>query len=205
MKVLTLRQREVLGFIIEFKRAKTYSPTIREIGDHFEISVKGAYDHLEALKKKGFVKFVDRRSRTIEVVKTEDGSDELAAAVVKVPLLGKVAAGSPIPREENLEGFIPIHPSLLKKNVQYFALKVQGDSMINAGIADGDTAVFEKQADAENRDIVVARVDDETVTLKRFFKEPNRVRLEPANPNYPPIYTQDVEILGRLVHIIRSY
>jgi repressor LexA len=206
MKELTLRQREVLSFIIEYKRVKTYSPSIREIGDYFDISVKGAYDHIGALRKKGFLRVGDGRSRTIEVIKTEEDPEEADPPVIEVPLLGMVAAGKPKSRDENREGSIPIHRSLLKKNAQYFALKVQGDSMIGAGIADGDIAVIEKQAHAEDREIVVAQVgNDDTVTLKRFFREANRVRLEPANPKYKPIYTQDVEILGRLAHIIRSY
>jgi repressor LexA len=204
MKELTPRQREVLGFIIEFKRINTYPPTIREIGDHFDISVKGAYDHIDALRKKGFIKVEDRRSRTIEVIKTGGDSDKIDTPVIEVPLLGTVAAGMPILSEENWEGSVPIHHSLLKKNAHYFALKVRGDSMIGAGITDGDIAVIEKQAHAENREIVVALVD-EAVTLKRFFREGNRVRLAPENPNYKPIYTQHIQILGRLAHIIRSY
>jgi repressor LexA len=204
MKELTPRQREVLDFIIEYKRIYAYPPTIREIGDHFFISVKGAYDHVEALKKKGFIRLGSRRSRTIEVIKAEGASNDVDRPVIEVPLLGTVAAGRPILSEENREGSVPIHHSLLKKNAQYFALKVRGDSMIGAGIADGDIAVIEKQGHAENREIVVALVD-EAVTLKRFFREANRIRLEPANPNYKPIYTQHARILGRLAHIIRSY
>jgi repressor LexA len=205
MKELTPRQKEVLGFIAEYIRIYAYPPTIREIGDHFAISVKGAYDHVEALRKKGFLRLGNKRSRTIEVLKASGDSKDIDTPVIEVPLLGTVAAGRPILSEENWEGFVPIHHSLLKKNAQYFALKVRGDSMTGAGIADGDIAVIEKQEHAENREIVVALVDDEAVTLKRFFREANRIRLEPENPKHMPIYTQDVRILGRLAHIIRSY
>jgi repressor LexA len=177
---------------------------MREIGEHFVISVKGAYDHVEALRKKGFIRLGDKRSRTIEIIKPKKDTDADDIPVIEVPLLGTVAAGRPILSEENWEGSIPIHHSLLKKNFQYFALKVRGDSMTGAGIMDGDIAVIEKQESAENREIVVALVDD-AVTLKRFFKESNRVRLEPENSNYQPIYTQNARILGRLAHIIRSY
>jgi repressor LexA len=204
MKELTSRQKEVMSFITGYIRVCAYPPTIREIGDHFAISVKGAYDHVEALRKKGFLRLGNRRSRTIEVLKTDGESKDIDTPVIKVPLLGTVAAGRPILSEENWEGSVPIHHSLLKENAQYFGVKVRGDSMIGAGIADGDIAVIEKREYAEDREIVVALVD-EAVTLKRFFKEANRIRLEPENPRYTPIYTQDARILGRLAHIIRSY
>ena len=202
MKELTLRQREVLSFITGYIRVSAYPPTIREIGDHFAISVKGAYDHVEALRKKGFLRLKDRRSRTIEVIKAEGDSD---TPVIEVPLLGTVAAGRPILSDENWEGFVPIHRSMLKANARYIALKVRGDSMIGAGIADGDIAVIEKREYAEDREIVVALVDDEAVTLKRFFREAGQIRLEPENPKHTAIYTRDARILGRLAHIIRSY
>jgi repressor LexA len=206
MKELTQRQRDVLLFITEYINTHAYPPTMREIGDNFSISVKGAYDHVEALRKKGFLRLGDKRSRTIEIIKHDQETDARAVAntLVAVPLLGTVAAGKPILAEENREGFIPVHQSLLKKNAKYFALKVRGDSMIGAGIMEGDFAVIEKRESVENRDIVVAVVD-EAATLKRFFKESNRVRLEPENPKYQPIYTQDARILGRLAHLIRSY
>ncbi|GHV76536.1 LexA repressor [Spirochaetia bacterium] len=205
MKGLTQKQKEVLGFITEYITIHAYPPTIREIGDHFEISVKGAYDHVEALRKKQILRLGDKRSRTIEIIKGETDTAFAAEPIIEVPLLGTVAAGRPILSEENREGAVPIHRSLLKKNAQYFALRVRGDSMVGAGIVDGDIAVIEKQETAENREIVVAQVDDEAVTLKRFFKEANRVRLEPENTKYKPIYTQHARILGRLAHIIRSY
>jgi repressor LexA len=206
MKELTQRQREVLLFITKYINKHTYPPTMREIGDNFSISVKGAYDHVEALRKKGFIRLGDKRSRTIEIIKHDKETDARtgANAIVDVPLMGTVAAGKPILTEGNKEKSIPVHQSLLKKNAEYFALKVRGDSMIGAGIMEGDIAVIESRESAENRDIVVALVD-EAATLKRFFKESNRIRLEPENPKYQPIYTQDARILGRLAHLIRSY
>jgi repressor LexA len=204
MKELTQRQLEVLGFITGYIRAYTYPPTIREIGDHFGISVKGAYDHVDALRKKGSLRLKDKRSRTIEVIRTGGETADGGAPVIDVPLLGTVAAGKPILSEANWEGSVPVHHSMLKKNAQYFALKVRGDSMTGAGILDGDIAVIEKQEQAQDRDIVVALVD-EAVTLKRFFKEANRIRLEPENPNHSLIYTRHARILGRLACVIRSY
>jgi repressor LexA len=200
MKELTRRQGEVLAFIKEYIKTHAYPPTIREIADFFGFSVKGAYDHVDALKKKECLKSGGKRSRTIELVKKEDEG----GGFVEVPLLGSVAAGLPILAEENWDGSIPMHCSAIKKNRQYFALRVRGDSMEGAGIMDGDTAVIEKQETVPNGTIVVAVVD-EAVTLKRFYKESNRIRLEPANSKYQPIYSQDVRILGRLSHLLRGY
>jgi repressor LexA len=161
---------------------------------------------VEALRKKGFLRLGDKRSRTLEVLKDEIDTNPGTKfkQILDVPLLGTVAAGRPILSEENWEGTIPIHHSLLKKNTEHFALTVRGDSMIGAGIIDGDIAVIEKRDSADDREIVVALVD-EAVTLKRFFRDSNRIRLEPENPKYKPIYTQNARILGRLAHIIRSY
>ncbi|MDR1443918.1 MAG: transcriptional repressor LexA [Treponema sp.] len=199
MKELTQRQKVVLAFIDNFKQEKGYAPTIREIAEHFEISVKGAHDHVTALKKKGSLRLVTRRSRTMEVVGAHERSFN-----VEIPLLGTVAAGIPILAEENREGVILVHESTLKKNRNYFALKIRGDSMTGAGIMDGDVAIIEKSNLAHNGEIVVVMVN-EAATLKRFFKENHRVKLQAENPVYPPIYSQNVRILGRLAQIIRSY
>jgi repressor LexA len=205
MKELTPRQKKVLGFITEYIENHAYPPTIREIGDHFAISVKGAYDHVDAIRKKGFLRFGGKRSRTIEVLRGDkDDARSLDSPVIVVPLLGTVAAGKPILAEENWEGSISIPYAPLQKNAEYFAMKVRGDSMTGAGIMDGDVAIIAKQEFAEDREIVLAQVD-EGLTLKRFFREANRVRLEPENTEYKPIYTQDARILGRLAQIIRSY
>jgi repressor LexA len=202
MKELTERQREVLSFIAEYINSHTYPPTIREIAENFFISVKGAHDHVTALKKKGCIKQGDKRSRTMKIVHTGDEDED--DAVKNVPLLGTVAAGRPILSEENREGSVCLPMVLMKKGKEYFAVKVRGDSMEGAGIMDGDTAIIEKKNSAINGEIVVA-VIDEAATLKRFFKESNRVRLQAENPKYPPIYSRDVVVLGQLSHIIRSY
>jgi repressor LexA len=200
MKELTPRQREVLDFIREYIRAHRYPPTFREIADNYSISVKGAYDHVAALKKKGYARG-DKRSRTIELVEVDT---EFYTDIVEVPILGPVAAGNPIMAEGNWEGTISLHRSMLKKDRRYFALLVRGDSMIDAGIMDGDTAVIEQQQTAENGEIVVAVVNEAT-TMKRYFREENRIRLQPENEHYKPIYSQDVRLLGRLAAIIRNY
>jgi repressor LexA len=202
MKELTARQKEVLSFIAEYISAHSYPPTIREAADYFSISVKGAHDHVTALRKKGFLKQTDKRSRTIELVRTDD--EEESTGFVEIPLLGTVAAGQPILAEENWDGIIKVDRSMLKKNKTYFALKVRGDSMSGAGIMDGDTAVIEKQSTVRNGEIAVAVVE-EAVTLKRIFRESTRIRLQPENPAYKPIYSQDIRVLGRLAQILRSY
>jgi repressor LexA len=198
MKNLTNRQKEILGFIEAFIDENKYPPTIREVSDNFSMSVRGAYDHLQALKKKGVIHTDSNRSRSIEIV-----SEETEEMVRSVPILGTVAAGMPIMSQENFEGSIPIPTGLLKRG-EYFALRVRGDSMINAGIMEGDLAIVHQQQVADNGQIVVAMVDD-AVTLKRFFKERNRVRLQAENAAYPSIYTRDLRVLGVLSHIFRNY
>jgi repressor LexA len=199
MKELTDRQKEVLTFIDSFVREHNYPPTIREVGEYFGISIKGAHDHVIALRKKGALRQEGKRSRTMEVVGSKNRN-----RYVEIPLVGVVAAGIPIMSEENFEGTIPIHESLLKKNRKYFALRVRGNSMSGAGILDGDTAVIEKTSVVRNGEIAVTWVDN-AVTLKRFFKENSRVRLQAENPEFPPIYGKNIRIEGRLIQVIRSY
>ena len=200
MKAPTKRQTEVLGFLKSFLSGHKYPPTIREIAGHFDISIKGAYDHVKALEKKGLITCDNNRSRAIEIIETGRNYD---SNQVQVPLLGHVAAGMPLFAEENFEGNFSL-PSALVGRGRVFALRVEGDSMTGAGIMDGDIAVFSQQSQVENGQIVVAMVE-EAVTLKRFYREKNRVRLQAENPAYPPLYTADVRILGRLVTILRSY
>jgi repressor LexA len=202
MKELTTRQKEVLSFISNHINKHSYPPTIREVAEHFSVSVKGAYDHVAALKRKNCLKQDGNRSRTMAL--TESKEDENSKMLLKIPIVGTVAAGVPILSEENWEGTLTLHRPSLKKNRVYFAVKVRGDSMQGAGIMDGDMAVIEKQNAAVNGEIVVAVVD-EAVTLKRFFKESSRIKLQAENPDYKPIYCQDVRILGRLAQIIRQY
>ncbi|MCL2878911.1 MAG: transcriptional repressor LexA [Treponema sp.] len=202
MKELTLRQKEILSFVKKYISSHSYPPTIREIAAYFSITAKGAHDHITALRKKGALKQTGKCMRTIGLVK--DQEEENSEKCMEIPILGTVAAGQPILSEENWDGTISVHQSLLKKNKKYFALKVRGDSMTGIGIMDGDTAVIEKQSVVKNGDIAVA-VIDEAVTLKRFFRENNRVRLQAENPAYKPIYTQNARVLGRLAQVLRFY
>lgn len=200
MKSMTQRQRQILDYIKEFVEDHSFPPTIREISERFEISVKGAYDHVKALERKSAIRCNTNRSRAIEVL---DGRND-GPSIRRIPILGRVAAGRPIFAEENLDGTVELPASMLKSG-DYFALQVTGESMTGAGIFDGDIAVVQQGPTASNGEIVVAMVDEEAMTLKRFFKESNRVKLQAENPSYPPIYTQEVRILGRLAHVIRSY
>ena len=200
MREPTKRQLEVLSFITGYLQTHAYPPTIRELADHFSISVKGAQDHITALKKKGLLKQGDKKSRTIELVKSDDDSE-----FKEIPVLGTVAAGRPILAEENREGFIRLPKTLLKKSSDYFALRVRGDSMTGVGIMEGDIAIIEQRNVAQNGEIAVILLDD-AATLKTYYRESARIRLQPENPNYSPIYcSQDIRVLGRLAHIMRSY
>lgn len=199
MKTLTVRQKEVLDFISSYLDAHAYPPTIRETAESFSISVKGAYDHVKALEKKGYLRLGENRSRALELLRR----DKPERSSVDIPLLGTVSAGKPITADENYAGTVSV-PADIVRTASCFALAVRGDSMKDAGIFHGDLAVIEQRQTAENGEIVVAMIDD-AVTLKRFFRENNRVKLMAENAAYAPIYTQDVRILGRLRGIIRKY
>jgi repressor LexA len=200
MKDLTKRQKEILEFLRTFTKAHKYPPTIREIATSFRISIKGAYDHVKAIEKKGYIRCDFNRSRAIEILEDMQRDEEL----IQIPLLGNVAAGIPLFAEENWERILKLPAAEFHKG-NYFALRVKGDSMLNVGILDGDTAIFLQKNTANNGDIIVAMVNDEAVTLKRFFREKNRIKLKAENPVYPPIFTQNVKILGKLEYIIRTY
>lgn len=201
MKGLTIRQREVLEFINRFIEQHKYPPSVRELAGHFAISLRGAYDHLKALRKKGFVRWSEGRSRAMEVL--DDGTPERPHELVRVPLLGSVAAGIPVLAEDHSEGTVAVSSELLGSG-EHFALRVRGDSMRNAGILDGDVAIVRRQQHADNGDIVVVMIGEEA-TLKRFFLEANRVRLQAENPAYPVMFTRNLKILGRLRAVQRAY
>ena len=201
MKELTSRQREILQFINDYIENNSFPPTVRETAAHFSVSIKAIQDHFTALSKKGYLFKDEKRSRSLKVLgnvnkKTREG--------YKIPVLGSVAAGKPIFCEENYEDTIYLSEPFIKPGNSYFALHVRGTSMINAGINDGDLAIIKQQSTANDGDIIVAIIDD-SVTLKRFYKESTRIRLQAENPEFNPIYSQDVKVLGKLSHIIREY
>ena len=204
MREATKRQQEILDYIAMYVRKNGYPPAIREIAKHFAISLKGATDHLYALRKKGLLEQGDKKYRSIKLVNYDDEGE-----IVEIPILGTVAAGKPILSDENYEGKIRLNRSFVKKGFRYFALRVKGDSMENAGIMEGDIAIILQQNMAQNGEIVVAMVDenmDEGFTIKRFYMEGSRIKLKPESPNHPiKYYNKDVLILGKLVSILRSY
>lgn len=201
MKELTERQQQILQFISDYTEENSFPPTVRETAEHFSVSLKAIQDHFTALTKKGYLLKDEKRSRSLKVLgnvtkKTNKG--------YKIPVLGSVAAGKPIFCEEDYENTIYLSEPFVRPGNSYFALHVKGSSMINAGINDGDIAIIKQQTTANDGDIVVAIIDD-SVTLKRFFKEATRIRLQAENPEFNPIYSQDVKVLGKLSHIIREY
>lgn len=202
MKELTDKQELVLKFITQVIKDRGVPPTIREIGDEFSITAKGAYDHLKAIEKKGYLKTQKNQSRAIELLR-HSAEDGIPVRVMSIPLLGRVAAGVPILAEENIEDYIPIPDQLAKKGV-VFALKVVGDSMINDGINDGDIAIIQKKEVARNGEIVVALIDNEA-TLKTYYKEADYIRLQPGNNKYKPIKTKKANIVGKLIGLYRFY
>ena len=203
MKELTHRQKEILLFIANYINNYLYPPTVREIAGNFNMSAKAAHDHITALRKKNYLTHIDNQARTLKLSAAAEEELEVDD-IIEIPLVGTVAAGIPILSEENREGTIPMHYSMLKNNKTYFAVKVRGDSMIGAGINDGDIALIEKKETVHNGEIAVALIDD-AVTLKRFYKKNSRIILKSENKNYKPITCFDVRILGRLSRIIRYY
>ncbi|MCQ2579476.1 MAG: transcriptional repressor LexA [Treponemataceae bacterium] len=204
MKTLTERQQESLRFIRDYTSENSRPPTIREVAEHFGVTVKAAQDRITALRKKGFLAPSDNCSRSLRVLVDIDEKENTTSEMVSVPLLGTVTAGKPLLSTDNIEGRIFVPSSFLRKESDYFALTVKGSSMINAGILDGDTALIQQSETAEDGEIVVVLLDD-SATLKRYFKEPSRVKLQSENPDFKPIYCQNVRILGRLSTIIRIY
>ena len=203
MKLLTDRQKEVLEFLSSFIEEHSYPPTIRETAKAFSISVKGAYDHVKALEKKGFLRLGENRSRAMELVHKDRGD----RAVVDLPLLGAVAAGRPVFADENWAGTVRV-PADMARHGSCFALKVRGDSMKDAGIHDADLVVVREQAEAQSGDIVVALLGDET-TVKRYSSPDGaQVVLKAENPAYDDIVigsgSQRFSVLGKVIGVIRK-
>ncbi len=203
MKGITDRQKEVLTFISAYTEENGYPPTVREISEHFEISIRAVQDHIIALQKKGFLSQSQKRSRSIRVLSDMREKEQLPY-VSKVPLLGTVAAGKPLLCEENLDGYVNLTEPFVRPGKSYFALRVRGQSMINAGILEGDLAIIEQSEIAADGQIIVAVIDD-AITLKRYYKETDRIRLQPENPDFQAIYCQNVRIVGILSNIVRTY
>ena len=203
MRGITARQKEVLTYISTYTEENSYPPTVRDISEHFGISLRAVQDHILALQKKGFLSQSQKKARSIRVL-SDMRDKEPQTYISKVPLLGTVAAGKPLLSEENLDGYVNLTEPFVRPGKSYFALRVRGQSMVNAGILDGDLAVVEQSSTAIDGQIIVAVIDD-AITLKRYYKESGRIRLQPENPDFQAIYCTDVRIVGILSNIVRTY
>ncbi|MDP3900068.1 MAG: transcriptional repressor LexA [bacterium] len=198
MPTLTKKQRAIYDYVKTYIEKHRYAPTFEEIKKRFKLkALSGVYQHVDALVKKGFLVKNDNSSRGIEIKRTLQD-------FIKIPFLGTIAAGQPIEAIETLGETITVSKDEVGKYGKNYALRVQGNSMIDEGIFDGDIVVIRKQEFADNGQTVVAIIDDNEATLKKLYKEKNRIRLQPSNPTLFPIYREEVEIRGVVVKIIRN-
>ncbi|GAA0063472.1 transcriptional repressor LexA [Clostridium sp. CTA-1] len=194
------KQNEVYNFIKLQIKEKGYPPSVREICKAVGLSsTSSVHFHLKRLEKEGLIKRDSSKTRAIEIVDPTSKKE-----VINVPIVGTITAGNPILAIENIEDVFPLPIDYVKNTKDLFMLKVSGESMIEAGILDGDLAIIEKTDSANNGDIVVALIDNDA-TLKRFFKESSYIRLQPENKSMKPIILEDCKVLGRLVGIYRKY
>ena len=197
---ISAKQQEILEYIKETILKKGYPPSVREICEAVHLkSTSSVHSHLETLEENGYIRRDPTKPRTIEIL--DDNFNLTRREMVNVPIIGQVAAGQPILAQENIENYFPI-PAELLPNQKTFMLRVKGDSMINAGIFNGDQIIVAQQETAENGEIVVALLDD-SATVKRFFKENGHFRLQPENDAMEPILTDSVQILGKVIGLMR--
>lgn len=204
---ITEQQKKILNYIQKEVNTKGYPPSVREICSAVGLkSTSSVHAHLEKLEKNGYIRRDPTKPRAIEILNPDNNNnilqDHTIKEVVSIPVVGKVAAGQPILAVENIEDTFPVPVDFLD-NSNYFMLQVKGDSMIQAGILDGDYVLVRQQQSANNGDIVVALLDDEA-TVKTFYKEKDCIRLQPENPNLSPIFTKEVIILGKVKGVFRK-
>lgn len=196
------RQIEILKFIHTRVTEKGYPPTVREIGEAVQLSsTSTVHGHLSRLEKKGLILRDPTKPRAIEL--TASGLEKIDVQPASIPMLGVVTAGEPILAVEDASDFFPIPPDLANSTGSLFMLTIRGESMINAGILDGDQVIVRKQQSAQNGEIVIAMTDEDEATCKRFYKEKNYIRLQPENDYLDPIILPDVTILGLVVGLYR--
>ncbi|MCI6018169.1 MAG: transcriptional repressor LexA [Clostridiales bacterium] len=197
---ITAKQQEILDYIKNCILSKGYPPAVREICEAVHLkSTSSVHSHLETLEKNGYIRRDPTKPRAIEIM--DDDFSLSRREVVNVPIVGTITAGEPILATENIQAYFPIPVEMLPNN-EIFMLKVRGDSMINAGIYSGDQVIVAQQSTADNGDIVVALIDD-SATVKRFYKENNVYRLQPENDTMSPIIVEKVEILGKVIGLMR--
>lgn len=198
---LSLRQVDILNYIKKEIRSKGYPPSVREIGEAVGLSSSSTvHGHLNVLEQKGYIRRDPTKPRAIEI--TDGASSQIRKEMVNIPIIGKITAGQPILAIENIEDSFPVPLDFIGSNNDLFMLNVVGDSMVEAGILDGDYVIVEKVGYARNGEIVAALIEDEA-TVKRFFKENGHIRLQPENPFMEPIIVKDVKILGKVVGLFR--
>jgi len=197
------RQKQILDYIKQYIDKYGYSPTLGEIAEAMGVhSLATVHEHLQTLTAKGVIKRFDGAVRGIEIV---DNKISAVLQGIELPILGYIAAGQPIQTYTDPDATIRVAPSMISGKKRSYVLQVKGDSMIEEGILDGDYVIIEEQTTAVDGEIVVALLENGLATLKRFFKEPNRIRLEPANAAMEPIYATDVKIQGKCVGVIRRF
>lgn len=202
---LSKRQQDILDFIKQEVKKKGYPPSVREIGEAVGLaSSSTVHGHLARLETKGLIRRDPTKPRAIEILNIEEETFVPRRKVVNVPLVGKVTAGQPITAVENVEEYFPLPEHLAGYDQQVFMLEISGDSMIEAGIHDGDYVIVRQQKTAQNGDIVVAMTDEDEATVKRFFKEDNFFRLQPENSLLQPIILNNVTILGKVIGLYRE-
>lgn len=199
---ITAKQQEILEYIKSEIINKGYPPAVREICEAVHLkSTSSVHSHLETLEKNGFIRRNPTKPRAIEII--DDEFNIVRREVINVPVIGSVAAGEPIFAEQNIESYLPFLPEDLPDG-DAFILRIKGESMVNAGIFDGDRVLVKKQESAVNGDIIVALVDD-SATVKTFYKEDGHIRLQPENDRMEPIILDDVVILGKVAGLLRIY
>jgi len=206
---LSARHKEILNYIVEKLKASGYPPTVREIAKAVNLKSSATiHAHLSKLQELGFIKKDPCKPRTIvlnsELIKSKADQLPINNDTIFVPVVGQIAAGTPILADENIEDYFPLTPDFAKGNKEVFMLHVKGDSMVNAGILDKDYLIVRKQNTAMNGEIVAVLLEDEA-TVKRFFKKANSIKLMPENDFMEPIEVKDAKILGKVIGIVRKY
>lgn len=199
---ITAKQEEILNYIKNEILERGFPPAVREICQAVNLkSTSSVHSHLESLEKNGYIRRDPTKPRAIEIL--DDSFNMIRREMVNVPIVGTVAAGQPILAQQNIDSYFPI-PSEYMPNEQSFILRVKGESMINAGIMDGDCVLVKQQSAADNGDMVVALVED-SATVKTFYKENGHIRLQPENDTMEPIIVDDCQILGKVFGVFRFF
>lgn len=201
---LNIKQALIFDYIKNYYDTHHYPPTVREIGDALNISsTSTVYNQLENLRRAGYISKANNRMRAIEILK--DGNEVPKKEVSMAPIIGKIAAGTPIMATENIMDYYPLPLDYFPAQNSLFILKIEGDSMKDAGILNGDFVILEKRDFAENGEIIAALINHEEATVKRYYKEEKRIRLQPENADMQPMYFDDVKVIGKVIGLFRKF